>query len=253
MVLLHGLCATWRAWLPVLPMLESSHRVFAPTLPGHYGGMSWPEGSDPSIGGIVDILSEQFANRGIERPHVVGNSLGGWLALELARRGLVSSVTCFSPAGGWRSADDFRSVANSFRQVRKIAPFLVPFLSPCLGFAGFRRLLNRQVMERGDRVSKDEVLEAIKAFCSTSILLPLLASMEREGPIKPMGDVKVPVSVAWGSADKTIPFEKYGVRLLAAVPGAKHLTLDFCGHVPMYDDPKAVVSVILSTSKVAPT
>src|SRR3954451_18599286 len=92
LVLLHGLGGTWRVWLPVLGQLESHHRVFAPTLPGHAGADPLPLGSAVSVAALVDALEAQLDDQGIHRAHIVGNSLGGWLALELARRGRARSV-----------------------------------------------------------------------------------------------------------------------------------------------------------------
>jgi pimeloyl-ACP methyl ester carboxylesterase len=86
LVLLHGLGGSWHVWQPVLPMLERQHRVIAPTLPGHPGGALWPAGREPTLQAIADMLAQDFSERKIDRPHIGGNSLGGLLALELARR-----------------------------------------------------------------------------------------------------------------------------------------------------------------------
>ena len=99
LLLLHGVTSSWRAWKPVLPMLEQHHDVWAVTMPGHLGGPPLPDGGF-SIDVVVDALIEQLDELGIdEDPHVVGNSLGGWAALELARRGRARSVVALSPAG----------------------------------------------------------------------------------------------------------------------------------------------------------
>jgi pimeloyl-ACP methyl ester carboxylesterase len=200
---------------------------------------------------MVDILVDQLANNGIHRPHVVGNSLGGWLALELARRGLVSSVTCFSPAGSWPTIEDFNSVANNFRRTYAMAPVLFPLVRPLLRFPAFRRILNLQVMEHGDRAPVEEVLHAMSAFRSTRILPPLLDTLARTGPIRPLAVDKIPIAIAWGECDKVIPFVKYGVSMLASVPAAKHSMLSGCGHVPMYDDPQKVALLALATTSAA--
>ena len=104
LVLLHGVGGTWRVWRPVLPLLERWHAVFAPTLPGHCGAERLAPGVAPSVGALADGVAEQLDRAGIDRAHIVGNSLGGWVALELARRGRARSVVLFGPAGAWRSA-----------------------------------------------------------------------------------------------------------------------------------------------------
>jgi pimeloyl-ACP methyl ester carboxylesterase len=115
MVLLHGLCGTWHIWEPVISLLEQRHRIIAMTLPGHDGGCPLPPGTEPTVAALTDLLVAELAKRGIRTAHLVGNSLGGWLALELARRGVARSVVVFSPAGAWSTPHDYAKVARSFR------------------------------------------------------------------------------------------------------------------------------------------
>jgi pimeloyl-ACP methyl ester carboxylesterase len=252
LVLLHGIGGSWRAWRPVIPILEQKHRIFAPTLPGHLGGPAWPADQEPTVDGIAGVLVDQLASRGIRRPHVAGNSLGGWIALELARRGLVASVTALSPAGAWRSVDEYRAVARPFRTTYGLMPVLIAAARPFLRFAAVRRSLNKQAMEHGERVPADEMLSAMRAFGGAQILPRLLMSMERLGPMKPVALGDIPTTIAWGECDRVIPFASYGAPMIAAAPGADAATLTGCGHVPMYDDPSQVADVILAaTSKAA--
>jgi pimeloyl-ACP methyl ester carboxylesterase len=251
LVLLHGLGGSWHVWRPVLPMLEQRHRVFAPTLPGHPGGALWPTGREATLDSIVDALVEDLAQRRIARPHVAGNSLGGLLALELARRGLVTSVTAVSPAGAWRSERDYQAVARSFRIVYTLMPLLIAAARPFLRFAGVRRAVNAQAMEHGDRVPADEVLRAMRSMGGTRILPQFLTSMQRDGSIKPLAVAGTPVTIAWCEHDHVIPFELYGAPMLEAVPGALAATLKGAGHVPMYDEPRQVADLILATTSKA--
>jgi pimeloyl-ACP methyl ester carboxylesterase len=248
LVLLHGIGGSWRIWRPVIPMLERRHRIYAPTLPGHLGGEPWPWDSEATVDGIVDKLAEDFARRGIDRPHVVGNSLGGWIALELARRNIPASVTGLSPAGAWRNDRDYQAVARPFRIAHALMPLLIPLLRPFLGIAPVRRSLNAQAMEHGDRVPRDEMLDAMRSLGGTRILPQLLTTMRRKGPIKPLVGIHPPITIAWGEHDKVIPFETYGAPMLAAIPGAVATTLAGCGHVPMYDAPEKVAALILGTT-----
>src|SRR3954452_8089453 len=85
LVCLHGFTDTWRSWDLVLPALERHHDVLAPTLAGHAGG--------PAVDGevreieLADAVERAMDEAGFETAHVVGNSLGGYLALHLAARG----------------------------------------------------------------------------------------------------------------------------------------------------------------------
>ncbi|MGH3026864.1 MAG: alpha/beta fold hydrolase, partial [Gaiellaceae bacterium] len=107
---------TWRTWELVLPMLEREHEVLALTLPGHAGG---PEVNGPvSTDELVDGVERAMDEAGIELAHLVGNSLGGYLALQLAARGRASGVVAFSPAGGWDRGD--RSYVDLLRTQREL-------------------------------------------------------------------------------------------------------------------------------------
>ncbi len=65
------------------------------------------------------------------------------------------------------------------------------------------------------------------------------------------GAPTVPVTVAWGTRDRILPYRQAAVAR-ARLPGACHLDLTGCGHVPMHDDPELVASVILDTTRAAP-
>jgi pimeloyl-ACP methyl ester carboxylesterase len=251
LVLLHGLGGSWHVWQPVLPMLERQHRAFAPTLPGHPGGAAWPAAREPTLHAIADILAQDLAQRKIDRPHLAGNSLGGLLALELARRGIAASVTAFSPAGAWRNDRDYQAVARPFRIVHPLMPALIAGARPLLRFAGVRRALNAQAMEHGDRVPADEVLRAMQSMGGTKILPQLLTSMQRDGSIKPLAAAGIPITIAWCEYDRVIPFQGYGAPMLEAVPGAQAETVKGAGHVPMYDEPRQVVDMIFATTSKA--
>jgi pimeloyl-ACP methyl ester carboxylesterase len=247
LVLLHGLSASWHVWRPLLSILERQHRLFAPTLPGHPGGAPWPAGREANLDAIVDVLAEDLAQRKIDRPHIAGNSLGGLLALELARRGIAASVTALSPAGAWRNDRDYLAVARPFRIAHALMPLMIAAARPLLRFSGVRRALNAQAMVHGDRVPADEVLRAMQSMAGTSILPQLLTSMRRDGPIKPLAVNEIPVTIAWCEYDRVIPFETYGAPMLEKVPGAQAETVKGAGHVPMYDEPQQVADMILAT------
>src|SRR4051794_998077 len=80
MVCLHGFSDTWRIWELVLPALERRHDVLAPTLAGHAGGPRF-------AGPLADAVERAMDDAGFATAHLVGNSLGGHVALQLAARG----------------------------------------------------------------------------------------------------------------------------------------------------------------------
>ncbi|MGH2946087.1 MAG: alpha/beta fold hydrolase [Solirubrobacteraceae bacterium] len=101
---MHGFTGTWRCWELVLPALERAHDVLAPTMPGHAGGPPIDGEVDDAV--LADGIERAMDEAGFETAHIVGNSLGGYVALQLAARGRADSVVALAPAGGWAKGDE---------------------------------------------------------------------------------------------------------------------------------------------------
>ena len=249
LLLLHGIGGSWHIWKPVLRLLEAHHRVYAITLPGHCEG---PHGSiegDATVGGIADQVVQMMAERGVTSAHVAGNSLGGWLSLELARRGFARSVTALSPAGGWSDIRHFEKIRKRFRLFFALMPIILFLASPFLRFAGFRKALGKETMEHGDRMPADEFRYSLRAMTRANAFLGLLRTMGRDGPVRALGGSRVPIRIAWSECDRVIPFESYGRHIMAAIEGAEGTLVTGAGHVPMYDQPEQVVAQILEVTQ----
>ena len=92
LLLIHGLSATCGVWEPVLPELERSFELLVPTLLGRYQSEPFARGVAPGVEALTDALERELDAAGWDTAHVAGNLLGGWLALELAKRGRARSV-----------------------------------------------------------------------------------------------------------------------------------------------------------------
>src|SRR6202451_786462 len=115
LLLLHGIGAVWRAWSPVLPYLEPHHEVIVPTLHGHAGGPSLDSGVAPSVQALVDGIEEELDRLGLPKVHIAGNSLGGWIGIELARPGRAQALVLLSQGGSWRATRRLRVTAHGVR------------------------------------------------------------------------------------------------------------------------------------------
>lgn len=238
LVLVHGATATWRVWSKVIPYLTPHHDVLAPTLPGHHGGP--PLVPPPHIGTFADGVERAMDRAGFEHAHLAGNSLGGWTAVELARRGRALSVVALSPAGGWVPPDHklARFFSGSDHQLRLIRPVLPVAMRSAL----LRRLAFRRIAEHSDQLSRDEILAAIDGIlgCAVEDMLPLVETCVEES-----ADPGVPVLIAWGERDRLLPEKGYAGAWRRAAPYATWRVLPGVGHVPMIDDPAAVARTIL--------
>lgn len=250
LVLLHGVTGTWRVWRPIIPLLEAHHDVIAPTLLGHSGGAPVAADGRISVASLADDVERVLDEIGVESPHVVGNSLGGWLSLELASRGRPASVVAFSPAGGWRTERNLARTSKMITQGFKAASIAPASVLQVLRRHRARRWAFRDVMAHGERVPPVAALEMVDDLVECAALLPFLDATLRDGPfVHELRDTPFPIRVAWGDLDRTIPFADHGEPLLEHLPGVDLVRLPGVGHVPMYDDPALVARTILEVTQ----
>ena len=100
-VLLHGIGSHRQMWDPVVGRLAAEHEVVPLDLPGFGTAPPLPAGEEPTPQALARAVASELDARGLDLVHVAGNSLGGWVALELAKLGRTRSVCALSPAGFW--------------------------------------------------------------------------------------------------------------------------------------------------------
>jgi pimeloyl-ACP methyl ester carboxylesterase len=192
---------------------------------------------------IVDATCQQLDEAAIDTAHLVGNSLGGWVALELARRGRARSVLALSPAGAWRSARDLQRMLIIFRVGAALGR--VKNMPNLAARKRVRRVLLRLMAEHADRMTPTQVAATFEDLVGCTVLADLLDGARDNGAIEPVIDVGCRVRIAWGLNDRMLPFMRYGAPMLAAVPAAEFALLADVGHVPMIDDAGLVANTIL--------
>jgi pimeloyl-ACP methyl ester carboxylesterase len=249
LLLLHGIGAIWRAWSPVLPYLEPYHDVIVPTLHGHAGGPQLDPDTPVSVQVLADGIEGELDRLGLQKVHIAGNSLGGWIGIELARRGRAQSLVLLSPAGAWRSA---RRIKVQSVGVRYSLGALARYSSRAEAIAE-RRLL-RWAMLAGQvahphRVERESLVTYIHASGQSPAVDPLLRVIHRR-PVDPLpADRDYPVRLVWAERDRVLPFKHFGSAMLERLPGAELVHLEGVGHVPMSDDPARVAELILEVTR----
>jgi pimeloyl-ACP methyl ester carboxylesterase len=245
LVLVHGIGSQWQVWSPVIGRLAKERELVAVDLPGFGASPPHPPGTSAGAEGLTRLVAEFLDEQGLERPHVAGNSLGGWIALELAKQGRVRSATALSPAGFATPAENVY-IRNMFRVVVRASRLLAPHAE-----AVYATPLGRAT-GLGIFIAKPANLSAAAAAESTRALagaegfddtLEAISRSSFEGGER----ITVPVTIAWAEHDRVL-WRRQAARASAAVPGARMLTLTGCGHVPMFDDPEQVAHVILEGS-----
>ena len=241
LVLLHGLGMDWRGWEPVLDRLARTREVIAVDLPGHGG--SEPLDRRPDCYALTDAVASLV---GDGRPDVAGISTGAGVALELARRGLVSSATAISPIGFWTPRErawcqqSLRNQAVLGPRIRPVAPLL-------LGNPVTRTLQMGQVFGRPWKMPADAALRTLDTFLGTVGFEATNDAFDHYvfGRGSELRDV--PVTVLWGTRDWLL-VPRSARRVPRAIPHARFEWLPGCGHIPFWDDPDLVTRLVLEGS-----
>jgi len=246
LVLIAGIGSSGAAWRPVVPRLAEEREVWRVDLPGFGRSEALPAGDPCGVEALADAAERFFAEVGLERPHVAGNSLGGAAGLELGRRGVVASVTALSPAGfAGRAGQQYagRSLQLTHwagRTLRPAAPKL--FRRPRL-----RRILCGQMFAHPERITPGEMYADLVTMLDGKGFHDVLTELDGH---RFEGEIAVPVTIAWGTRDALLlPTQARRARRL--LPDARHVSLHGCGHVPMSDDPEQVARVLLEGSLTA--
>jgi pimeloyl-ACP methyl ester carboxylesterase len=244
LLLLHGTGCDRSVWKPVLPGLASRRRLLLVDLPGHGGSDPPPAGVPHTPAGYAERLEGMLDELGLETAHIAGNSVGGWTALELAKRGRARSVAALSPAGLWARRDPWRCVFQLWSQ-RKLGRAFGRVTPPLLRSAAGRTILMRGTVGRPRRMQAADAVEMFETYASTPDFDQHLAQTRRER-FAGGTEIAAPVTVAWGECDRLLPGK---ARLLHELPAhTRVVSLPGCGHVPMWDDPELVVETILGAA-----
>jgi pimeloyl-ACP methyl ester carboxylesterase len=248
LLLIHGIGSRWQVWLPVIERLARERDVIAIDLPGFGLSPMPPPRTPPGVETLTRMVAEFLAEQGLERPHVAGNSLGGWLALELARRGLARSATALSPAGFYNRAEAIYAhvtLWGSARAARLLRPEAARLLATPLG----RRAVLSQLIGRPEQIPPSDAAEHLRALADAGWFDETLPAITRDR-YRGNEPLPVPVTIAWGEHDYVL-LPRQAARAARAVPNARLITLTGCGHVPTHDDPSQVARVLLEGAKSA--
>ena len=238
LVLIHGLGGTLVNWEPVLELLAAERDVIAVDMPGFGGSDPLPDGTRHSAVAMGRAITAHISALGIERPHLAGNSLGGWAALEMAADGNAASVCAISPAGLWRRPLGPRGVDTRARG-RQLRPLVLAALRTRRG----RRLLMGSTIARPDLMSSDEAVRWVSAWLDAPGYDDANEMMRTH--IFDRGDeVEVPVTIAWGTADRLTR----APRAERMPRQTRYLEVAGWGHTPTRDDPEGVTRLLLEAS-----
>jgi pimeloyl-ACP methyl ester carboxylesterase len=244
LVLLHGIGSSREAWRPVLAALAEQFDVLAIDLPGFGESEPFPPSVEPAPAALAAAVAEFLDGLGITTPHLVGNSLGGWAALELAGIRPAASVTLLSPAGLWSRARTPLYCRFSLRASRWLAKHAAGPLSRIVNYRLGRVLVLGQTHGQPASLSPEYARAAIQTFGTCpGYDATLTATANRR--YRSESVIDAPVTVAFGSRDLLL-LPRQSRHLDQLPPDTRVGELPGCGHLPMADDPSAVTALITS-------
>jgi pimeloyl-ACP methyl ester carboxylesterase len=245
-VLVHGIGSRWQCFDPILDRLAETNEVIAIDLPG-FGASPLVEGVHPGPRGYAAWLAGWLAGNGIERPHVVGSSMGGGVGLELGRQGLASAVTAFSPVGFW-GTPGLRWTQSLLTCLWLGARTSAPVLNRVVDHPAGRMALLSNMFGHPTRVSPETARADLAGLAGA----PAFAAARHDfasyvlGPDDDPGAlVDIPVTIAWGTRDVVLIHRTQSARAREVLPFARHVDLPGSGHLPFNDDPVACASLVL--------
>ena len=241
LILIHGMGSAATAWQLVVPELAKSYRVITVDLPGH-GETQLPAGLDMSPKSLAEYVLETMDSLKINKAHLVGNSLGGWTALELAaiQPERVASILGLAPAGLWLAPFNVRYPGTAI--ARNLASSLKVVSPFGLKYEWGRKLGFGDVSPQWRKYSYQLCLDATLALGDAAGYFPAwdaLIKKRFDEQISPT----VPITIIFGDSDKTLPASSCQEKSLAP-KHATWLNWESCGHAPMWDYPERVVAEI---------
>jgi len=248
-VLIHGITGSSDTWLDTIEELSEHHTVVAPDMLGH-GESAKPRG-DYSLGAYASGIRDLLAALGHDRASVVGHSLGGGVAMQMAyqfperveRLALVSS-------GGLGREVNILLRAAVLPGSEIVLPLLTarPLMELTNGIAG---VAGRLGLRPG--ADMEEMWRGFSSLCDVEARAAFIHTLR--GIIDPGGQrvsatdrlylaAEMPSLIVWGERDPVIPF-RHGLRANEAMPGSRLVSFPKAGHFPHRDNPRRFTRALL--------
>ena len=243
LLLLHGIGATRDEFAELVPRLAEHFDVLAVDLPGHGSSPMLP--TRPTVESLGAAVAADLDAHGLDRVHVLGNSLGGRLALDLARRGRARSVVALSPSGlGLPPERAFQGLLMAVARIvnKARSPLIERMSDSAVG----RTALTAGLRALPWRTSKAESLSVKGGFAESEGYWSMLWNAVLADVPTGLDRISCPVTLAQGVLDVVASAQT--VRYVPLIPGARFVPLPWAGHAPQSDAPVAIVDLVRRTA-----
>jgi pimeloyl-ACP methyl ester carboxylesterase len=234
-VFVHGLGGAWQNWLENLPRTALARRVLALDLPG-FGRSEMPR-KDISIPGYGRCVDEFCERLGLDEVVVVGNSMGGFVAAEVAIQfpARMERLVLVSAAGISVTNLRRRPVQTWGRVAAALGSYGAANSRVAVARPGFRQVAFGFVVRHPVRVRPDLLWEQVNASGTPGFLDALDALMDYDFRDR-LGDISCPTLLVWGKQDMLVPV-KDADEFERRIPAARKILMEDTGHVPMLERP----------------
>ncbi len=236
-IFIHGLGGCWQNWLENMPrMAELGYRTIAFDLPG-FGSSPmppWPI-SIPDYGVLLNNLREAL---GVGTCTLVGNSMGGFIAAEVAvgEPEWVDRLVLVSSAGISHATMRRGPVVAGARVSVLANPLLRRIDIASMRRAGLRKLALGGVMRHPERMPREVLVEFLAPALGAPGFVPAVAALTGYDLLHRLDRIRVPTLIIWGRDDLVVPAAD-AAGFLERIPGSELVVFDECGHVPMAEHP----------------
>ena len=219
--------------------------MLALTLPGHAGGP--PLEGDVHAAVLADAVEQAMDAAGFAAAHIVGNSLGGFVALQLAARGRAETVVALAPAGGWASGDDsYLETAEFFVRTQALLKTVAPHAEAILATRDGRRRATEYIATNFEHIPVELLAHLMLGVASCQAVGPMVEYARRSGYSLDSETIACPVRVVWGTEDRLLRWPSAAARFHDEwVPQADWIELEGVGHCPQLDVPLETAQLIL--------
>ena len=245
LVAVHGLGSASSAWELVKPEFQKYFELITLDLPGH-GNSNFPSNKEMTPNYLAQLIKTELASADIHQFHLIGNSLGGWISLELAvlYPENVLSVTALAPAGLWLVPKDHRD--GELALSRYLARATYRFAGPISKIKYLRSIGFSLVSPQWEKLSPKTCADAAIAMGSASGYYDLWDSFLGSRFDKEI-DSSIPVTIIFGDTDNTLPAKNSQEKSLAPAH-SEWIILPQSGHAPMWDSVDSVIAETLRTT-----
>lgn len=190
---------------------------------------------------------------GFPTAHLVGNSLGGFVALHLAARGRARSVVALAPAGGWAQGDEsYTELLSSQLEFQAQSQATAAHAGAIVASVDGRRRATELIVTNFEHIPAELIAHQMVGVAACTGARPMLEYAIGNGYRLAADRVQCPVRIIWGTADKLLPWPSAARRFRNDwFPDADWIELDGVGHCPQLDAPLETAQLIIGFTHAA--